>query len=81
MKQSWEVDRSKLVRLRETLYRLRAGEDAEAEDSGPLVELPWQVKRRVVVYGGLDSWRWRIWRRKKAGTKFNPFVTSLLEFL
>lgn len=56
-KQSWEVDRSELVQLRETLYRLRAEEDAEAEDSGPLVELPWQVKRRVVVYGGHDSWR------------------------
>ena len=56
-KQSWEVDLSELVQLRETLYRLRAEEDAEAEDSGPLVELPWQVKRRVVVYGGHDSWR------------------------
>ena len=56
-KQSWEADRSELSQLRETLYRLRAEEDAEAEDSGPLVELPWQVKRRVVVYGGHDSWR------------------------
>ena len=56
-KQNWEADRSELAHLRETLYRLRAGEDAEAEDSGPLVELPWQVKRRVVVYGGHDSWR------------------------
>lgn len=56
-KQSWEADRSELAHLRETLYRLRAEEDAETEDSDPLVELPWQVKRRVVVYGGHDSWR------------------------
>ena len=56
-KQSWEVDRSELAHLRETLYRLRAEEDTATEDSGPLMELPWQVKRRVVVYGGHDSWR------------------------
>ena len=40
MKQSWEVDRLELTQLRETLYRLRAEEDAEDGDSGPLVELP-----------------------------------------
>ena len=57
MKQNWEVDRSELVQLRETLYRLRAEEDAEDGDSGPLVELPWQVRRRVVVFGGHDTWR------------------------
>ncbi len=53
----WEADRSELAQLRETLYRLRAEEDAEDGDSAPMVELPWQVKRRVVVYGGHDSWR------------------------
>ena len=57
VKQSWEVDRSELTQLRETLYRLRAEEDAEDGDSGPLVELPWQVRRRVVVFGGHDTWR------------------------
>jgi len=57
VKQSWEVDHSELVQLRETLYRLRAEEDAEDEGSGPLVELPWQVRRRVVVFGGHDTWR------------------------
>ncbi len=57
VEQRGEAERGELAQLRETLYRLRSGEDADAEDSGPLVELPWQVKRRVVVYGGHDSWR------------------------
>ena len=51
------ADRSELVQLRETLYNLRAGENGADENSGPLVELPWQVKRRTVVFGGHDSWR------------------------
>ena len=55
--QKGEADREELARLRETLYDLRGGEAPEATDSGPLVELPWQVKRRVVVFGGHDSWR------------------------
>lgn len=55
--QKGEADRMELVQLRETLYDLRGGEAPEAEGSGPLVELPWQVKRRVVVFGGHDSWR------------------------
>lgn len=55
--QKGEADRAELAQLRETLYDLRGGEAPEAEDSGPLVELPWQVKRRVVVFGGHDSWR------------------------
>ena len=55
--QKGEADRAELAQLRETLYNLRGGEAPEAGDSGPLVELPWQVKRRVVVFGGHDSWR------------------------
>lgn len=55
--QKGEADREELARLRETLYDLRGGEASETMDSGPLVELPWQVKRRVVVFGGHDSWR------------------------
>lgn len=55
--QRGEMDRSELAQLRETLYSLRAREDESKESSGPLVELPWQVKRRVVVFGGHDSWR------------------------
>ena len=52
-----EVDRSELAQLRETLYRLRAGENDTEMDSCPLLELPWQVRRRTVVFGGHDSWR------------------------
>ena len=51
------VDRAELAQLRETLYQLRAEEDAVDEDNGPLVDLPWQVKRQIVVFGGHDSWR------------------------
>lgn len=36
---------------------MKAGEDSEAGDGDPPVEVPWQVKRRVVVFGGHDSWR------------------------
>lgn len=57
VEQRREMDRSELSQLRETLYRLRDGEDAEDEVQGPLVEFPWQVKRRVVVFGGHDTWR------------------------
>lgn len=34
---------------------MRDGEAPEDEGGGPLVELPWQVKRRMVVFGGHDS--------------------------
>ena len=57
VEQKGEAERSELAQLRETLYNLRGGESLETGDSGPLVELPYQVKRRVVVYGGHDSWR------------------------
>ncbi len=52
-----EADRAELAQLRETLYHLRAGEDSAEEDNGSLVELPWSVRRRTVVFGGYDSWR------------------------
>lgn len=55
--QKGEIDRAELAQLRETLYHLRAGEDPETGDSGPLVALPYQVKRRIAVFGGHDSWR------------------------
>ena len=52
-----EADRAELAQLRENLYNLRAGEDGAEEDSEARVELPWQVRRRTVVFGGHDSWR------------------------
>lgn len=57
VEQKGEIDRAELAQLREMLYHLRAGEDSESGDSEPLVELPWQVKRWVAVFGGRDSWR------------------------
>ncbi len=57
MEQRGEAERSELAQLRETLYLLRAGEGEAEEDGGPLVELPWRVRRRVAVFGGHDSWR------------------------
>ncbi len=57
MERKGGAERSELAQLRETLYQLRAGEDETETDSGPLVELPWQVRRRAVVFGGHDSWR------------------------
>ena len=52
-----EAEQAELAQLRETLYSLRA-EEGEAEESrGPLADLPWQAKRRTVVFGGHDSWR------------------------
>ena len=52
-----ETDRSELAQLRETLYNLRSGEIPEIEDDHIPVELPWQVKRRIAVFGGHDNWR------------------------
>ena len=55
--QKSEAEQAELAQLRETLYSLRAKE-GEAEGSrGPLADLPWQVRRRTVVFGGHDSWR------------------------
>ena len=55
--QKSEAEQAELAQLRETLYSLRA-EEGEAEESrSPLADLPWQVKRRTVVFGGHDSWR------------------------
>ncbi|MFG6350308.1 MAG: DUF2325 domain-containing protein, partial [Oscillospiraceae bacterium] len=52
-----EAEQPEMSKLRETLYSLRA-EEGEAEESrGPLADLPWQAKRRTVVFGGHDSWR------------------------
>lgn len=52
-----EADRSELAQLRETLYELRSEEDGSDESGSSPVELPWEVNRRVVAFGGHDSWR------------------------
>lgn len=50
-------ERKELAQLRDTLYCLRSGEvadDLEAED--PSIELPFSIERRVLIFGGHDTW-------------------------
>lgn len=56
MEQQWKADQAELAQLRETLYQLRAGEDGADDADDTQIEFPWQVHRRVVVFGGHDSW-------------------------
>lgn len=51
-----EVDKSELTQLRDTLYQLRSGDSESDTETELMVELPWQVKRQVVAFGGHDSW-------------------------
>ncbi|WP_300749662.1 hypothetical protein [uncultured Oscillibacter sp.] len=50
-------DRSELSQLRETLFTLRAKENPPEEAPGTEIEFPWQTKRRIVGFGGHDTWR------------------------
>lgn len=50
-------DRSELSQLRETLFTLRAKENPPEEAPGTEIEFPWQTKRRIVAFGGHDTWR------------------------
>lgn len=48
-------DHDELLQLRDTLFWIRSGE--ETEDAGEVsVELPYQVRRRVLTFGGHDTW-------------------------
>lgn len=49
-------DRGELAQLRNTLFRIRSGEESE-EGEDVRVELPYQARRRVLVFGGHDTWR------------------------
>ena len=50
-------DRMELRGLRDTLFRMRTEEEAlEQETTDNEVEFPWPVKRRVLVFGGHDTW-------------------------
>ena len=50
-------DRSELSQLRETLFALRTKENQPEEILGTEIEFPWQTKRRIVAFGGHDTWR------------------------
>ena len=57
MEQGWKADQAELAQLRETLYQLRAGEGEPDAGNNARIGFPWQVQRRVMVFGGHDSWR------------------------
>jgi len=50
-------ERAELSQLRETLFELRAHEEAPEEETESGVTFPWQGKRRIVAFGGHDTWR------------------------
>ena len=51
-----EQDRMELIGLRDTLFRIRAGEIPELSVGQNPIHFPWQVTRRVLVFGGHDTW-------------------------
>ena len=51
-----QADKDELAQLREALFRMKEGEAVEALPEEPGVELPWQVSRKVSVFGGHESW-------------------------
>ena len=50
-------DRAELSQLRETLFLLRSKEGQPEETPETEIEFPWQAKRRIVAFGGHDTWR------------------------
>lgn len=51
-----EQDRMELRGLRDTLFRTRSGEAPEFSSADQPVQFPWQVRRRVLIFGGHDTW-------------------------
>lgn len=50
-------DRAELSQLRETLFDLRAREDQPEDEAETEIEFPYQTARRIVAFGGHDTWR------------------------
>ena len=50
-------DHAELSQLRETLFALRSKEGQSEETPETEIEFPWQTKRRIVAFGGHDTWR------------------------
>lgn len=50
-------DRAELSRLRETLFELRAREDQPENETEAEIEFPYRSARRIVAFGGHDTWR------------------------
>ena len=51
-----EQDRMELHGLRETMFRTRSGETLEFDVKETAVRLPYQVRRRILIFGGHDTW-------------------------
>lgn len=49
-------EHTELSRLREVLYQMRSGGEQEAPGAEPAIELPCQVARRVLIFGGHETW-------------------------
>jgi len=49
-------EHTELSQLREVLYQLQSGGEQGAPGTEPVVELPWQVTRRVLIFGGHETW-------------------------
>ena len=50
-------DRAELSQLRETLFELRAREGQPEDESEAEIAFPYQTERRIVAFGGHDTWR------------------------
>lgn len=49
-------DRMELSQLREVLYRMKSGEEQPDQQIETAIELPWRVTRRVLIFGGHETW-------------------------
>ena len=50
-------DRAELSQLRETLFDLRGREGQPEDEAEAAIAFPYQTKRRIVAFGGHDTWR------------------------
>lgn len=50
-------DRDELVQLRDTLYSIRSVDGGEEQLPDTGIELPWRTQRRILAFGGHDTWR------------------------
>ena len=49
-------DREELHQLRDTLYRMKSDEPPQDEELDSEIELPFRVERRLLVFGGHETW-------------------------
>ena len=49
-------DRLELTRLRSVLYQIKSGEAESEQQEEAEIEFPWQVTRRVLIFGGHETW-------------------------